>query len=71
MENSAGHGSRVFWGQVCTAGEEKRERTLAKLNLGGNATEKEVNGSRDVGRQVQPVPGEPGVILMAHPTRKD
>ena len=67
MENSIGHGSRVFWGQVCTGSEEKRARTLAKLHPGGTAAEKEVNGSREVGRQVQPMPGEPGAILTAHP----
>lgn len=71
MENSTGHGSRVFLDQLCTGGEDKRERTVAKINPGGTAAEKEVNGSRKVGRQVQPMPGEPGVILMAHLTRKD
>lgn len=71
MKNNAGEGSRVFWGQVCTRGEEERERTLAKLNPDGIAIGKEVDSSRQVGRQVQPMRREPGVIRMVLPTRKD
>lgn len=57
----------LFW----QSGEKKGKTMFAKINLVGTATEKEVNGSRKVGRQVQPTTGDPGVILTAHPDRKD